>query len=410
MDITHHPGEAGLELRLTGRLDATWADFVSDTLDAAIQAGAHQLVLNFSRVEYISSLGIGVLMTHYKRLRAINGTLVVSQPSRMTLAVLKASGISKYLLAGELQPDAAPAEPARVVSRGHATYELYPQPATRPLDCAAVGRPEKLGSTGFEAADCRPLTFGQGTFGLGLGAFGEDFADCRDRFGEFLAAGGCAIALPTSDAQARPDFVVEEGGLVPCVDTLYALAGSGDFPLMVRFDAAAEGPGTVPLSALTDALLDLADGEAVAFVVLAEAAGLVGATLRRSPAAGPMPTTLPDVRDWLSFTTERTSERSLALLVGVATRTTMAGADSFLRPVTSGSTLRAHVHAAQFPYRPVQRGALPFGRTIPELLGASSPTTVMHLMADVRPFDGVGESDLLRGACWVGALHSIAAD
>jgi hypothetical protein len=28
----------------------------------------------------------------------------------------------------------------------------------------------------------------------------------------------------------------------------------------------------------------------------------------------------------------------------------------------------------------------------------------MHLMADERRFEGVGETDLMRGACWVGPL------
>jgi hypothetical protein len=68
----------------------------------------------------------------------------------------------------------------------------------------------------------------------------------------------------------------------------------------------------------------------------------------------------------------------------------------------------AHVHAAVFPYRPVPRGELPFGKTVAEVLSASTPNAVLHLMADTRPFEGVGETDLVRGACWVGPLQAIA--
>ena len=74
------------------------------------------------------------------------------------------------------------------------------------------------------------MPFPSGSFGLGLGAFGEGFADCRDRFGEFLAAGGCAITLPTNDLHALPDYIVEEGVLVPRVETLYAASRRGRFP------------------------------------------------------------------------------------------------------------------------------------------------------------------------------------
>ena len=118
-----------------------------------------------------------------------------------------------------------------------ATYELYPQPVSHPLSCILVGKPERLASAGFVEADCRSLEFASGSFGLGLGAFGEGFADCSGRFGEFLAAAGCAISLPTNEPHALPDFVVEEGGLVPRVETLYALDGFGRFSAMVRFDA-----------------------------------------------------------------------------------------------------------------------------------------------------------------------------
>jgi hypothetical protein len=276
-----------------------------------------------------------------------------------------------------------------------------------PLSCAAIGRPERL-LTGFQVADCQPLNFATGSFGLGLGAFGEGFAECRNRFGEFLAAGGCAITLPTNDPHAIPDYVVEQGVLVPRVETLYGIAGAGEFSSMIRFDSAADGSGTIGLSDLVDTLIEISGAETAAFVVLAEVAGLVGATLRRSPAALAVSLELPGVRDSLSFTTERAGERSLALMVGVASRKVPSEAAAFLRPMKLGATTQAHIHAALFPYRPVQRGELPFGKTVADILTASTPGSVMHLMADTRPFEGVGESDLVRGACWAGPLQTIS--
>jgi hypothetical protein len=261
-------------------------------------------------------------------------------------------------------------------------------------------------SGGFAEGDARLLTFGTGTFGLGIGAFGEGFNDCRDRFGEFLAAGGCAITLPTNDLHALPDYVVEEGVLVPRVEVLYGLVATGDFPWMVRFDSSPGGRGTVALSELIEAALELAGGETAAFVSLSEAEGLVGATLRHSPTAAPVSLEFPAVRDFVSFTTERTAERSLTLLVGIAARHRSPEAAPFLRPIGNG-TICAHVHAAVFPYRPVQRGEMPFGKTIAQLLATAAPSAVMHLMTDTRPYDGVGETDLVRGACWLGALPEI---
>ncbi len=408
MEITQHPGAELLELRLTGRLDATWADHVGNTIENAVRAGSHKIVLNFSGVDYISSLGIRVLVNHYKRLKSVNGSLSISNPSDTTRAILKAAGLAEFLLSKIAESAAhTVAKSATELKRKGATFQIYPQSISAPLSCAVIGHPDRL-LTGFQEADCQPLNFATGSFGLGLGAFGEGFADCRNRFGEFLAAGGCAITLPTNDPHAIPDYVVEEGVLVPRVETLYGIAGSGEFSFMARFDSAADGPGTIGLSDLVDTLIEISGAETAAFVVLAEVAGLVGATLRRSPAAVAVSLELPGVRDSLSFTTERAGERSLALLVGVASRKVPGEVAAFLRPMKLGATTQAHVHAALFPYRPVQRGELPFGKTVADILNASTPGSVMHLMADTRPFEGVGESDLVRGACWAGPLQAIS--
>lgn len=408
MKITRHAAGDWLELRLEGRLDATWAQHVGDTINACIHEGAHRIALNFAGVHYISSLGLRVILQYYKLLKSIKGELVVIESSATALSIFKTSGMQGFLISDNWRPAlrAKPAPPQLV--RGGATYQIFPQPSQAPLTCVASGNPEQLSRGGYGPADSRTLRFPSGSFGLGLGAFGSGFDDCRERFGEFMAAGGCAIVLPTNEHSNLPDYIVEEGALVPQVEALYALTGSGDFPFMIRFDASAEGPGKVGLAELTDALLALSGADTAAFVVLAEAAGMVGSCLRRSPVAGPLDFELPGVRDFLSFTTERASDKSLALLVGVASRAQPAAAVSFLRPLARAGLVLGHVHAALFPYRPVPQGELALGEVVKDLLGSANPTAMLHLMPDLRPFEGVGESDLLRGACWVGALNTIS--
>jgi len=404
MQITAHAEAEQIELRLTGRIDATWADHLSSTIENAVRSGAHRVILNFEGVEYISSLGVRVLFLQYNQLRSVKGSLLITHASDFCRSILLTVGLGEILVTNGKAASVTKSESAPKQRRGGATYEVYPQPVTNPLTCTLVGHPERLTTTGFTADDCSSLKFASGSFGLGLGAFGQGYADCADRFGEFLAAGGCAITLPTNDRNALPDYVVEQGSLIPQVETLYALTGTGDFSTMVRFDAASDGPGKISLSELAGNLMEISSGQAIAFVILAETASLVGAALRKSPAGQPLMQNLPQVRDWLSFTTERSSDKSLCLLVGVASNATDANTAKFLRPLKSDSAISAHIHAAVFPYRPVQRGELPFGKTVADLLASSSPNTVLHLMADTRPFEGVGETDLSRGACWIGRL------
>jgi hypothetical protein len=146
---------------------------------------------------------------------------------------------------------------------------------------------------------------------------------------------------------------------------------------------------------------------AAGFAILAESASVVGATLRRSPALadGQSPWNFPGVRDWLSFTTERRDERDVVLILGFAVREPAGEVARFLRRVGPGTTAQGHFHAAVFPYRPLPKGNLNLKESVAGLLASGSAQTVIHLLADEREFEGVGQTDLMRGACWVGPLR-----
>ncbi|HEU5352343.1 MAG TPA: STAS domain-containing protein [Terracidiphilus sp.] len=408
MQVTQHPGDDLFELRLTGRIDAAWGNHLGTIIEEAVRAGSHRFALNCAGVTYISSLGIGVLVTQYKLLKSVNGSLIITQPSRFVREVLTTVGLAGILLEGSERVEHSAPAPLLRQTRGSAVYEVYPQPITKPLSCTLIGEPGKLSASGFCADDCNSVAFPSGTLGLGLGAFGAGFSDCENRFGEFLAADGCAVALPTGEPDAVPDFIIQQGNLIPRVEVLYALSCEGDFSSMVRFDPPASGPEKLGLSELVTTLMDLSSSPAIAFAVLAETACIVGTSLLKSPALGPLPKGAPAVRDWLTFTTERISRKSLSLIVGVAGRNLPDQAATFLRPLRPNSEIHAHMHAAVFHYRPVQRGELPFAGALSRVIALSNPNSLLHLVVDSRPFDGVGETDLVRGACWMGPLKTFS--
>ena len=98
-------------------------------------------------------------------------------------------------------------------------------------------------------------------------------------------------------------------------------------------------------------------------------------------------------------------ERSLALIVGFVEREPLKNSVPFLRSIGPGTGARGHFHAAVFPYRPLPKGNINLRETISGLLATESAKTVLHLLADEREFEGVGQTDLMRGACWVGPLR-----
>jgi anti-anti-sigma factor len=421
MEITRHQEGAVLELRVAGRLDAYWADHLRDELQEAIRGGAHQIQLDFSGVTFLSSAGLRALLTGYQQLSAIQGSLSVVRPSPGVQQVLEMAGFDELLVA-EAPPPPAPggteAGPSATVepsaerrapsTASGASFEVFPLAAGATLRCRLVGEPERLTAGSFGPEQCHRIPFADGSYGVGLGAPGSSFAECRERFGEFLAVAGSAAYLPT-DGTNVPDYLLAAGTFVPELQVLYGLICEGAFALLARFEGKEEG-GRVRLSRLAGACLEMAGSEAVGIVVVAQSAGLVGASLRRSPGmdgAEGGPFRFPEIRQWLSFTPERAHTRSLVLLAGVAARGTGGRLAPVLRPLASDDGLTGHFHAAAFSYRPLQRGALDLKTTVGTLFEAETLQGVLHLLNDDRPITGAGESEFVRGACWISPITEL---
>lgn len=411
MEITTRRTNAFLELTVSGRLDAYWADHLSTALEDAIRGGADRIQLNLAGVSFMSSVGIRVLLTFYKQLQRINGTLTVTNPSEAVKTVLELTGLDALLGGGGAVAAAAPRGAARGLERPGVRFEIFDLRPDAALRCTVVGAPELLEGCRFASEHCRTMRVPDGTFAVGLGALGDEFADCRNRFGEFLAAGGAASYLPT-DGSNVPDYLVSSGALVPEVKMLYGLVCAGSFARLVRFERN-EGAGPVTLAELADAGLEIAASDTAGIVMVAESAGLVGAALRRSPALEPAaaaPFGYPEIREWLSFTPERAFPRSLALVVGVAARVDQPPLPPLLRPLSAQPWPAGHFHAAAFSYRPLPKGVIDVQPTVSTLFEAETLQGILHLLADRRAISGAGESEFVRGACWIAPITEIVAN
>jgi hypothetical protein len=138
--------------------------------------------------------------------------------------------------------------------------------------------------------------------------------------------------------------------------------------------------------------------------MVAESAGLMGAALRRSPATGDGNKPLfdhPRIREWLSFTPERAFPRGLVLTVGVAARVVPPALQPLLRPLGGERAEQGHFHAAAFSYSPLPKGRIDLAATVADLFRGERLQGVLHLVNDDRAIVGAGESEFVRGACWV---------
>ena len=412
MEITTEKTPDLLVARLRGRLDSTWCPAVQDALTAYVKAGEHALRLDMSGVDYISSTGLRVLLSTYKQLKAVKGRFVIAPASAAVTETLSLAGMDILLAPAPTSGTGVPP----VSDSGRSGMGVPPMSGSVPVTSSGLrGEVFTLPATGpalllrvvSTGATDAPLSFPAATFGLGVGALGATSADTAGRHGEFIAAGGCAAYQPTDGAN-RPDFLVTQGALVPQARLVSGLAGSGVFTHLLRFEALPDAR-VVSLSALAASALQLAGSEAAAFVAVNETAGLVGASLRRDPTLAPAATdrlAFPQIRDWLSFTGERSFRDTTTLLVGVVARPGYSGRlASQLRPLSAAADAPlGHVHALVVPYRPLQKGLIDLTAMVSSLFDGPTPQALLHLLGDSRGISGAGESDFQRGALWFAAL------
>ena len=396
-------------IAVRGRLDSYWADHLAARLSDVIQKGHHHLRLNLSAASYLSSAGIGIVVQFYKQLQAIDGSLLVVEPSPQVERILAISGLTQLLStpSAERERVEGAQDGARKVERQGVRYEVYDEAPGESLEFRAVGDPDLLRGCRFGEEDSTTIPFSDTGFALGLGAIGPDFASCKERFGEFLSVGRAGAYLPT-DGTNTADYLVSAGSSVPDMCVLYGLECRGKFSHLARFEATSDHSAAT-LSALADSSLSIADSDSAGLVIVAESNGLMGAALRRSPAIPAdqaAPFSFPEIRKWLTFTPERVFTRSVTLLVGVAQREGEGELSPMVRPLGGGSTVSGHFHAAVFTYGPLQRGRIELQPVVTKLFETERLQTVLHLLNDDRSVVGVGQSEFTRGACWISPLSS----
>ena len=397
--LTSEPVAGGTLVRVACRLDAEGTEPLVQEIDRLLRAGEHVVRLDLAAVAFISSAGIGGLVSAHKKLVAAGGRLAVVAASPQVAGVLRLTKLDTLIGSGAPEAPAARVAAAATVDRTIGDIRLVGLAAPSPQPCAA-----RIVTAATAAVR---LDIGPRSFALGLGTPDVDDPRPLAHAGEFVAAAGCLFHRPPA-ADPRIDWDVAQAGHAPRLAVVEGLAWEGVPTGSTGFESAAAG-ATVSLHALAGAIVAAAGKVPVAFVAVGEVHGLVGAELVRplaeaTAADHPRAGSAAVAARWLTFSREPVHARRTALVVGVAAPASGALAAA-LRPLDpAGATpLVGHVHAAVFAYRPVRREPGDLAALVAGL-AAAPPLAVMHLLADPAPLVGSGTSEFTRGVVWFGPL------
>jgi anti-anti-sigma factor len=408
MEIRKSSHHDSLEIFIKGRLDAHWADTLDSEIAECVRSGSECILLNMSEIDYISSAGIRVLIKYYKSLKEIGGVFSVKNPSEAVKKVLSLSGMNmlmkephhvKVSIPGP--PNMISGESEKFVFNG---YESFPG---SDLVCSLIGDPERLFSGHFSEKDIASIEVKENITALGIGASGDNFEDCRDRFGEFMVIGSTAAWLPPDDSNT-PDYLIAKKSYVPEMQVLYSMSWEGNYSHFLQFEPKAEK--IIPLSHLVNQAFKLTGSDLVGMAIIADIAGLTGAALKRSPATKKDESsifTYPEIREWLSCTSEKSFNRDLAVIVGIASSKENSDLAPFLRPLEENKLPAGHFHSAVFSYHTLSKGLLDLDKSVRDLFANERFLGLLHLMNDRRTLSGTGESEFLRGVMWAGPIGEV---
>jgi len=98
LEITDSMKDDVCRLIARGRIDANSADVLQFKLEEVLKTSCKSIILNMLQVEYLSSIGIRVLLKIYKQAAENEGSFKIEEPSQIVKNVLGMVALKEMLI------------------------------------------------------------------------------------------------------------------------------------------------------------------------------------------------------------------------------------------------------------------------------------------------------------------------
>jgi len=402
-----------LIIALNGRLDATNAEETLQKIKNEIDRGYNQLTLDLSKMDYLSSAGIRVLITVLKKIKSLNGEMKLIALQDYPKTVLKISGFLKIFDIYEDKSDALQSFQSHTnekqssaaveqINRENLTFRIQaanPQPAS----LTVLGNYHT-----FLQAECEPSNLithpiSAIRHSLGMGAIGEEKTTSLDHIGEMMLVNGTAVWMEPEDKNI-PDYLAPVDGENKIdLHTPYHIILDDHFNDIFRVEANDLDQGISLIEIYTE-LLSLAAQRKPHFkgiiscLIRADLHSVYGVALKRSPQKANQSSdkstdilSRENIRSWLQYNIDPAFEDTSVLITGVG----LDRKHDFPAEQTATifkqdkDSIAIHNHGAIFDFIPEERNTFDLNGEIQKVLKNAELKGMQHLLENTRVKKGI---------------------
>ncbi|MDZ7743409.1 MAG: STAS domain-containing protein [Bacteroidota bacterium] len=259
-----------------GRLDANWSDYFTDAFLGYIRQGEHELVVDAKELHFLSSAGIRSLIMINKELARVKGKFIIIKANEFVRSTLETTGLGSWLMK-EVTDTAFDESISNNEQAVSGNYFKLREGAFMQLNCENTWKPWEA----VKEDQVKKISFKPDSYALGIGSPISGEVTSGVKFGEYLAVGGNLVYQPPEE-RSHPDYLLPLENFTPALLSIQSLLCQGEMAHLLRF--APEGDKTsCGIGELVAQALQLCDSDMVAFTILAEIDGLVGAVMIKSP-------------------------------------------------------------------------------------------------------------------------------
>ncbi len=396
LEIEGQSRDEMLILRLKGRIDAFWTNYLETKIDEEIRNGNINISLDLGEVNYVSSIGLRLFVKTQKALAKLGGQFSICQTSPEVKEILTLTGMASLFAAPPARRSTTVAETAVMIANSLIEKRVIDKRAS--FVCRSIGSPDSWKGGRMAADGLSEIVFGNNKYGIGIGAIGSDKRDCAVRLGEFIATANYASYQPTDDTE-MPDFAATEGIYLPKMKIFTGLLFEGEFSHQYRFEIE-KNTDPLPLGLILSNIIENTGFETCFVMMAAETDSFVGSALKRSPLDGSM-------TEHNKSTIEREYSRMTTLTAGLITKSGEERIRRITRLIDNDAGIFGHLHTALFNFVPLRKEMLATNQTLEVLYDSGQIVDVLHLLGNSRQQGGMGQTTFVQGNIWIGRIDDI---